>query len=568
MYSDGVPFPPMTSTPLIRSTETFDFVIVGAGSAGCVLANRLTEDPSTRVLLLEAGPDDTLETIQVPALFSAHFGTEVDWNYQIEQQANYQGSTTFPRGKTLGGSSSINLMVYIRGHRADFDGWSERGNVGWDYEGVLPYFVKAEHNSRLGAPFHGTDGPLHVEDRLFTHELSQAWVEPAPGGALTRNDASNGARQVGAGAYQVTCRSGRRWSGADGYLRPAMRRPNLVVRVGAQVTRVLVDGSRVTGVSYVQHGTETIAHAVSEVLLSGGVINSPQLLLLSGIGPADRVRAHGIDVVADVPGVGENMHDHTMVPLVWATRHSTDLLEMASPQNMALWRAGHGGPFASNGAEVGGFVSTAGGDVPNVQLIGGPTAFVDHGRSSPPLPNFTMLTASTHPRSRGRLWLWSSDPPIHPPIDPAYLAHPDDLADITAGLRISLEIANQSPLSKYLRGLNLPTEIDPSDAGLTEHAKRWSQTEYHAVGTCAMGIDENAVVDPQLNVRGVDGLRVIDASVMPTVVSGNTNAATVMLAEKAADLIKEQTTTLRLPARAAGRQTLTADEPQQAKVAK
>jgi choline dehydrogenase len=321
-----------------------------------------------------------------------------------------------------------------------------------------------------------------------------------------------------------------------------MQRPNLVVRVGAHVTRLLIDGNRATGVSYLQHGTETIARAASEVLLSGGVINSPQLLLLSGIGPADQLRAQDIDVVADVPGVGENLHDHTMVPLVWATQHSTDLLEMASPENMALWQGGHGGPFASNGAEVGGFVSSAGGDVPNVQLIGGPTAFVDHGRTSPPLPNFTMLTASTHPRSRGRLWLRSTDPLTHPHIDPAYFTHPDDLADITAGLRVCLEIANQSPISKYLRGLNLPTEADSSDATLTEHAKRWSQTEYHAVGTCAMGIDENAVVDPQLKVRGVDGLRVVDASVMPTVVSGNTNGATVMIAEKAADLIKGQAT--------------------------
>src|SRR6202000_2204410 len=304
----------------------------------------------------------TLETIQVPALFSAHFGTEVDWNYQIEQQANYHGSTTFPRGKTLGGSSSINLMVYIRGHRADFDGWSERGNIGWDYDSVLPYFVKAERNSRLGAPFHGIDGPLHVEDRLFTHELSQAWVDAATEWGLPRNDDFNGARQIGAGAYQVNCHSGRRWWGADGYLRPAMLRPNLVVRVGAHVTRVLIDGNRATGVSYVQHGTatiaraasevllsggvinpphvahetETIARAASEVLLSGGVINSPQLLLLSGIGPADQLRALDIDVVADVRGVGENLPGHPMVPLVWATQLSTDLLEMASPENMAL----------------------------------------------------------------------------------------------------------------------------------------------------------------------------------------------------------------------------------------
>jgi choline dehydrogenase-like flavoprotein len=230
-----------------------------------------------------------------------------------------------------------------------------------------------------------------------------------------------------------------------------------------------------------------------------------------------------------------------MVPLVWATEHSTDLLEMATPENMALWQDGRGGPFASNGAEVGGFVSTAGGlDTPNLQFIGGPTAFVDHGRTSPPLPNFSMQTASTHPRSRGRLWLRSPNPLMHPHIDPAYYTDPDDLVDITTGLRVCLEIANQSPISKYFRCLNLPTEANPSDAELTDHARRWSQTEYHAVGTCAMGVDENAVVDPQLKVRGVEGLRVVDASVMPTIISGNTNAATVMIAEKAADLIKGQ----------------------------
>src|SRR6201991_2187727 len=232
----------MTSTSLIRSAETFDFVIVGAGSAGCVLANRLTEDRSVRVLLLEAGPDDTLETIQVPALFSALFGTEVDWNSQIELQANYHGSTTFPRGKTLGGSSSINLMVYIRGHRADFDGWRERGNVGWDYDSVLPYFVKAEHHSRLGAPLHGFDGPLHTEDRLFTHELSHAWVEAAVDSGLPRNADFNGESQLGVGAYQVTCHNGRRWSTASAYLRPALDRPNLVVCVGAHATRLDFDG--------------------------------------------------------------------------------------------------------------------------------------------------------------------------------------------------------------------------------------------------------------------------------------------------------------------------------------
>jgi choline dehydrogenase len=535
---------PRTSSPSDSSHDSFDYVVVGAGSAGCVLANRLSADPSVRVLLLEAGPEDTLDAIRVPAIFSTLFGSEVDWNYELEQQANYQGSTAYPRGKTLGGSSSINLMVYIRGHRADFDGWSERGCTGWDYESVLPYFVKAERNSRLLGPLHGTDGPLYVEDRLFTHELSHAWVDAAVEWGLPRNDDFNGASQAGAGLYQVNCNNGRRWSGADGYLRPALQRPNLVpnlvVRVRAQVTRLLFDGNRATGVAYVRDGVEHTVRARSEVVLSGGAINSPQLLLLSGIGPADQLRAHGIDVVADLPGVGENLHDHTMVPLVWTTQHSYDLLEQANAENMMLWQSGRGGPFASNGAEVGAFVSTNGGDVPNIQLIGGPTAFVEHGRTSPPMPNFTMLTAGTHPRSRGRLWLRSADPLAHPHIDPAYFTEAADLEDITAGMRAAIEIAAQSPIAKYFNRLNLPDTKNPDDVTLAEHAKRWSQTEYHAVGTCAMGVDDLAVVDPELRVRGVDGLRVVDASVMPAIVGGNTNGATVMIAEKGADLINSR----------------------------
>ncbi|MEU7768679.1 GMC family oxidoreductase N-terminal domain-containing protein [Nocardia sp. NPDC049190] len=256
-------------------TENFDYIIVGAGSAGCVLAIRLTEDPATRVLLLEAGPPDSLATIRVPALFSALSGSEIDWNYQLEEQAHYQGSTTFPRGKALGGSSSINLMIYIRGHRTDFDRWSALGNAGWDYDSVLPYFIKAEQNSRLGDPYHGSDGPVHVEDRLFTHELSHAWVDAAAQWGLARNDDFNGASQLGVGAYQVNCHHGRRWSCADAYLRPAMRRPNLVVRVAAQVTRVLLDGNRAIGVDYVEQGVERTARSEVEILLSGGVINSP-----------------------------------------------------------------------------------------------------------------------------------------------------------------------------------------------------------------------------------------------------------------------------------------------------
>lgn len=528
----------MTSSRKLSSHDSFDYVVVGAGSAGCVLADRLSEDPSVRVLLLEAGPEDTLDAIRVPAIFGSLFGTEVDWDYRLEPQAHYQGSATWPRGKTLGGSSSINLMVYIRGHRADFDGWSERGCAGWDYDSVLPYFIKSENNSRLGNPLHGQSGPLHVEDRMFTHELSRSWVSAASEWGLSTSDDFNGASQIGAGAYQVNCHQGWRWSSADGYLRPALARPNLTVRANALATRILMDGNRATGVSYLHEGEEVNAYAAAEVILSGGTINSPQLLLLSGIGPAEQLRALGIDVKADLPGVGENLHDHTMTPIVWATQDSTDLLELANPENLALWQNRNGGPFASNGGEVGGFISTEGQAIPNIQFIGGPTSFVDHGRFSLPLPNFTMNVAATHPRSRGRLWLGSPDPREAPRIDPAYFADPADLDDVAAGLGAAVEIAQQSPFRKFVKGLNLPANANPDRAALADHARTWSQTEYHAVGTCAMGVDERAVVDPDLKVRGVEGLRVVDASVMPAIISGNTNAATVMIAEKGADLIR------------------------------
>ncbi|MBV8178520.1 MAG: GMC family oxidoreductase N-terminal domain-containing protein, partial [Mycobacterium sp.] len=365
----------MAPTTAISSAESFDYVVVGAGSAGCVVANRLTEDPSVRVLLVEAGPEDSADTIRIPALFSTLFGTGVDWDYRIEPQAHYQGSELYPRGKTLGGSSAINLMVYIRGDRADFDGWSQRGCAGWDYDSVLPYFMKSETNSRRGIPLHGTDGPLHVEDRLFTHELSRRWVDAAVQWGLPFSDDFNGARQIGAGTYQVTCHDGWRWSAADAYLKPVMGRPNLTVAVNSQASRILFHGGRATGVAYIRDGVEVHVRADAEVILSGGAINSPQLLLLSGIGPAGQLRSQGIPVLVDLPGVGENLQDHAMTPIVWATKDSSDLLQLASPENMAMWQEHRGGPFASNGSEVGGFLSVNGGASPDVQFMGGPTSF-------------------------------------------------------------------------------------------------------------------------------------------------------------------------------------------------
>lgn len=493
----------MAPTKPISVAESFDYVVVGAGSAGCVVASRLTEDPSVRVLLLEAGPEDSVDAIRVPALFSTLFGTGVDWGYRIEPQAHYGGSELYPRGKTLGGSSAINLMVYIRGDRADFDGWSQQGCAGWDYDSVLPYFMKSETNSRHKAPLHGTDGPLHVEDRMFTHELSQRWIDTAVEWGLPRTD----------------------------------DRPNLTVAVNSQASRILFDGGRATGVAYMRDGVEVHVRADAEVIVSGGAINSPQLLLLSGIGPAEQLRSQGIPVQVNLPGVGANLQDHVMTPIVWATKDSSDLLQLASPENLAVWQERRGGPFTSNGSEVGGFFSINGDTSPDVQFMGGPTSFVHHGRFSPPMPNFTMLAARTHPASRGKLWLQSADPLAPPHIDPAYFSDPEDLRYAKEGLRALLDIGAQQPFAANIQALNLPDRM-PDDAALTEHIRRWSQTEYHTVGTCAMGTHENSVVDPLLRVRGVDNLRVIDASVMPTVISGNTNAAAIMIAEKGADLIK------------------------------
>jgi choline dehydrogenase len=525
------------STNVSSSQDTFDYVVVGAGSAGCVLANRLSADPSVRVLLLEAGPPDTLDTIRVPALWSGLFGSEVDWDYRLEPQSHYAGSDLYPRGKTLGGSSAINTMIYIRGHRTDFDGWSEKGCSGWDYDAVLPYFVKAESNSRLAAPFHGNEGPLHVEDILFSHELSQSCISSAVEWGLPFNDDFNGSGQIGVGAYQVTCHQGWRWSAADAYLKPVHDRPNLTVRANSPVTRILLDGQRAYGVAYVHAGVETAARADAEVILSAGAINSPQLLMLSGIGPAHQLREHGIEVKVDLPGVGANLNDHTMTPIVWATKDSTDLLQLATPENMARWQQRGGGPFSSIGGEVGAFLCTNGGDVPDIQLICGPTAFVHHGRFSPPLANFTMLVTGTRPRSRGRLTLRSCDPLGAPRIDAGYFSEPADLKVVMQGVRAVLEIADHQPLKANLGALRLPDSV-PHDAALTEHIRRWSQTQYHAVGTCAMGVDEDSVVDPELQVRGVDNLRVIDASAMPFIIGGNTNATTIMIGEKGADLVQ------------------------------
>jgi len=517
-----------------------DYVIVGAGSAGAVLAARLTDDPGVRVLLLEAGPEAEGDEISIPAAFASLFKTKWDWNYATTEQKQLHNRRAYwPRMKALGGCSSMNAMIYIRGNAADFDAWrDEYGATGWGHEDVLPYFIRAEGNTRLGGPWHGQDGPLRVEDRRYTHELTNLWVESAVSAGLKPTDDFNGAEQEGAGVYQVTCNKGRRWSVERAYLEPVRHRDNLDVETGAFATRILVEGERATGVTYRAHGREVTAYADREVLLCGGAVNSPQLLMLSGIGPAAHLRELGIDVVADLAGVGQQLQDHPTAPMIWHTRGVTDLAELSNMRNLVRWKARGTGPLASNVGEGGGFVKSRPDlPAPDIQYHVVPAAFYDNGFREPTRRMFTAAPAVVSVRSRGSLRLRSTDPAWHPEIDAAYFDDGADLDAMVAGMRRVWEICSQGPLAGHLAKPFLLPE-NPTDEDFVEHVRNYGQTLYHPTSTCAMGSGEDAVVNPELRVRGVDGLRVVDASVMPAVPRGNTNAPTIMVAEKAADLIR------------------------------
>src|SRR6476661_8497262 len=403
--------------------ETFDYIVVGAGSAGAVVAARLTEDPGTSVLLLEAGGPAEADEITIPAAFATLFKTKWDWNYTTsEQKQLHQRRAYWPRMKALGGCSSMNAMIYIRGNRADYDGWRDaHGATGWGYDDVLPYFIRAEGNTRLGAPFHGQDGPLHVEDRRYTHPLSTAWIDSAVAAGFTRTDDFNGAEQEGAGAYQVTCKKGRRWSTYKAYLEPAESRDNLTIRTHALVERVVVEGGRAVGVTY-RRGAEVVtAYAEAEVVLSGGTVNTPQLLMLSGIGPSQHLEEHGIDVVQHLPGVGENLHDHPAAPLVWHTKDATDLIQLNNLVNFGRAKALGSGPLVSNVGEAGGFFRSRDGlAAPDLQVHVAPTGFWDNGLHEPTTRKVTVAPTLVSVASRGRIRLRSTDPRWHPEIDPAY----------------------------------------------------------------------------------------------------------------------------------------------------
>jgi choline dehydrogenase len=531
----------------VEKVAVYDYVIVGAGSAGCVLAARLSENPATRVLLLEAGPPDDADEIHIPAALNLLFQSTYDWDYHTVPQERAAGRAIYwPRGRMLGGSSSMNAMIYIRGARHDYDTWrDDYGCTGWGYTDLMPYFRRAEDNSRGASPYHGAGGPLAVSDLRHRSALTKAFVAAARDCGLAGNEDFNGRQQDGSGFYQVTQRDGRRWSAADAYLHPARSRPNLEVLTDARVTQVLVAAGRAAGVRYLRRGAEELVRAEAEVILAAGAIGSPQLLMLSGIGPADHLHDFGIIVHADSPGVGANLSDHPVVTAMWGTPRTPGLWEESTTANLARWRLRHSGPLTSNVAEAGGFSRTLPSLLaPDLQWHALPTPFQREGLADPSTRVLSLLITLVAVGSRGRVWLRSADPRHKPAIDPAYLSDGTDIEPLVEGVRMAREFAAAGPLAKICKSELAPGPDVRTDAEVREFIRRDLGTLFHPVGTCAMGGDSRlaaskltSVVDPELRVRGVERLRVVDASVMPVVPRGNTNAPTIAIAERAADLI-------------------------------
>ncbi|HEX8689025.1 MAG TPA: GMC family oxidoreductase N-terminal domain-containing protein [Solirubrobacterales bacterium] len=509
-----------------------DYVIVGAGSAGCVLAARLSEDPDVSVLLLEAGPPDVNENIHVPLGYLKLARTEIDWDYDTAPEPNCNGRRLgLPRGKVLGGSSSVNAMIYIRGNRLDYDGW---GVPGWGWDDLFPYFLEAEDNERGASEWHGVGGPLPVSDQRSGNKISPAFVEAGVEAGLPRNDDFNGAEQDGVGMYQLTQRGGMRASASVAYLHPAMERPNLTVMPYMHVNRVLFEGTRAVGVEATRLGEVQELRAERETILCGGAFNSPQLLMLSGVGPGEHLAMREVETVLDQPAVGENLSDHACAYEVFTTPEPESLLLALEPAALQQFTATQTGPFASNLAESGGFARVEpGAEAPDVQFHVAPVQIVEEGMGDPDAHGVWVSACLLTPRSRGSVRLASKDPTAKPIVRDNFYSEEGDLPRMVEALRLLEEICAQPAMRLYC-AQPYTTPAGDSDDALRAHLAQTTFPIYHPVGTCAIG----SVVDAELRVDGLEALRVVDASVMPTVPRGNTNAPTIAIAERAADLIR------------------------------
>ena len=523
----------------------YDFIVVGAGSAGCVLAARLSENLRNQVLLLEAGGPHKKQEIRVPVAFSKLFHTDFDWNYQTEPEAHTGNRSRYwPRGKVLGGSSSMNAMMYVRGHPSDYDQWRQLGNSGWGYQDVLPYFKISEVFRGVGDPvYHGTNGSLEVSNQRSPNPLTEAFIAAGQQMGLNRVDDINGPTQDGIGLTHVTQRNGRRCSAADAFLKPAMKRQNLTVETHCLVHKIDFVGKNAKAVVYDRRGSTTRTEAAREIILCAGAIGSPQILMLSGVGPSTALLQLGISIVTDLPGVGLNLQDHLAAGATFECKKPVTLASAESPGNLARYLILGRGPLTSNIGEALGFIRTREGlAAPDIELIFAPAFFMEHGAANPPGHGFTVGAILLRPESRGSISLKSSDPRMHPLIRPNYLSEEGDVMTLLAGGRLVRKLVAAPAFDPY-RGNEIWPGVDKqTDEDLIEFMRAKVETLYHPVGTCKMGSDTLAVVDHHLRVRGVEGLRIADASIMPTIIGGHTNAPATMIGEKAADLVKAAST--------------------------